>query len=77
MVEFENVYTPTTYKNPPQDNDWMWRLQSMLSLNYLSIIDAENLKNLLEFYLFINRGKDDVLTNRFKSQIKGIEKVRA
>ncbi|API87213.1 type VI secretion system baseplate subunit TssF [Francisella uliginis] len=75
LVEFENVYTPTTYKNPPQDNDWMWRLQSMLSLNYLSIIDADNLKNLLEFYLFINRGKDDVLTNRFKSQIKGIEKL--
>ncbi len=75
LLNFKNIYAPTVYKNQPEDDDWMWRLQSMLSLNYLSIANAENLRSFLEFYLFLNKG-EHTSSNRFHTQIFSIEDVQ-
>jgi type VI secretion system protein ImpG len=74
LLTFNNITVPTSYKNPPEDKDWMWRLQSMLTLNYLPIANAENLKSLLEFYLFLNKG-DHISSNKFQLQISSISDV--
>jgi type VI secretion system protein ImpG len=74
LLSFENIYVPTTYKIPPDDDEWMWRLQSMLSINYLSIANAENLRSLLRFYLFLNKGRH-VTRTAFQRQIDSIEEV--
>ncbi|MCF6775352.1 type VI secretion system baseplate subunit TssF [Thiotrichales bacterium 19X7-9] len=76
LLAFENLYVPTTYKVPPDDDQWMWRLQSMLALNYLSIANCENLRSLLKFYLFLNKGRH-VSRTIFERQIDSIEEVEA
>ncbi|MCF6765807.1 type VI secretion system baseplate subunit TssF [Thiotrichales bacterium 19S3-7] len=75
LLTFENLYVPTTYKTPPEDDQWMWQLQSMLSLNYLSIANRENLCSLLKFYLFLNKGRH-VSRSVFERQIDSIEEVK-
>ena len=75
LLSFENLYVPTTYKIPPEDDEWMWRLQSMLSVSYLSIADAENLRSLLRFYLFLNKSRH-VTRTAFQRQINSIEGVQ-
>lgn len=74
LLNFRNITIPSSYKNPPNDNDWMWRLQSLLALNYLPLANAENLKSLLEFYLFLNKG-EHISSNKFQLQISSIADV--
>ena len=74
LLSFENLYVPTPYKAPPTEDEWMWRLQSMLSINYLSIATAENLRELLRFHLFLNKGRH--VTRSFtERQIDSIEAI--
>lgn len=74
LLSFENLYVPTPYKTPPVEDEWMWRLQSMLNMNYLSIATAENLRELLRFHLFLNKGRH--ITRSFSErQIDSIEEI--
>ena len=49
-VSFQNICAPTASFSPPLDQDFLWRLISNLSLNYLSLSDINALKVILETY---------------------------
>lgn len=74
FVEFKNIGTPTANILPPLGSNLIWRLLSHLSLNYLSLSKAENLRTLLGIYLFPeSRDRTAILANR--KRIGGIEKI--
>jgi len=74
FVEFKNITPPTTNVLPPLGTNLLWRLLSHLSLNYLSLSKAENLRELLELYIFEEtRDRTSVIANR--KRIAGIESI--
>ncbi|MBL1275604.1 MAG: type VI secretion system baseplate subunit TssF [Ectothiorhodospiraceae bacterium] len=52
LVEFKNITPATDCYQVPTGKNVLWRLMSHLSLNLLSLADAENLKALLNLYIF-------------------------
>jgi type VI secretion system protein ImpG len=74
FVEFKNITRPTSNVLPPVGTNVLWRLLSHLSLNYLSLSKAENLRALLELYIFEEtRDKPAIMVNR--KRIAGIKHV--
>jgi type VI secretion system protein ImpG len=74
FVEFKNITSPTTNILPPLGTNLLWRLLSHLSLNYLSLSKAENLRALLELYIFEEtRDRAAIIANR--KRIAGIERL--
>lgn len=49
-LSFRNISVPTASFAPPLDQDYLWRLISNMSLNYLSLSDINALKVILETY---------------------------
>ncbi|WLI04303.1 type VI secretion system baseplate subunit TssF [Pseudomonas sp. FP597] len=49
-LSFRNICAPTASFAPPLDQDFLWRLISNMSLNYLSLSDINALKLILETY---------------------------
>ncbi|KRP41911.1 type VI secretion system protein ImpG [Pseudomonas libanensis] len=49
-LTFHNITTPTASFTPPLEQDFLWRLISNMSLNYLSLTDINALKVVLETY---------------------------
>lgn len=49
-LSFRNICAPTDSLAPPLDQDFLWRLISNMSLNYLSLSDINALKGVLETY---------------------------
>ncbi len=75
-AEFRNI-TPVTYSvSPPVGTNVLWRLISHLSLNYLSLVRGENLRALLELYLFPD-ARDRVSLAANRKRIAGIEGIGA
>jgi type VI secretion system protein ImpG len=75
MVEFSNIIAPSESQNAPTGNSILWRLLSHLSLNYLSLADTDNLKALLELYIFSgSSGNKQDVANR--KRIEGIEDIK-
>lgn len=52
MCQFTNISRPTATVQAPFGSNLMWRLLSHVSLNYLSLADATNLKAMLRLYIF-------------------------
>jgi len=52
LLDFVNITAPTANVEPPIEGDTLWRLLSHMSLNLLSIRDAESFKKLLQLYIF-------------------------
>jgi type VI secretion system protein ImpG len=52
FVKFRNLTVPTPSVMPPLGTDLHWRLLSHLSLNYVSLVDVESLRGVLELYNF-------------------------
>ena len=52
LVEFKNITPATDCYQVPTGKNVLWRLMSHLSLNLLSLADADNLKALLDLYIF-------------------------
>jgi len=52
FVKFRNITVPTVSVMPPIGSDLHWRLLSHLSLNYVSLVDVEALRGVLELYNF-------------------------
>lgn len=50
FVTFRNISVPTPSFAPPLDQDFLWKLISHMSLNYLSLTDINPLKVILETY---------------------------
>lgn len=75
-VEFRNLFAPTYGAPPPVGSNLLWRLLSHLSLNYLSLARAENLRALLDLYVF-PLARDRVSLAAARKRIAGIEEVAA
>jgi type VI secretion system protein ImpG len=74
MIEFSNLLAPSESQNAPSGNAILWRLLSHLSLNYLSLAETDNLKALLELYIFPgNSGNQQDVVNR--KRIDGIQEI--
>lgn len=52
LLTFSNVVPPTLPVEPPLGENAMWRFLSHLSLNYLKIADADNIRDILRLYVF-------------------------
>lgn len=75
-LSFRNIRPVTPQLNPPSDEHLLWRMISHISLNFLSLADADNLKMMLGLYIFSERqdhGRE--LANRHR--IAGIESLSA
>ena len=49
-LSFRNICVPTASYSPPLEHDFLWRLISNMSLNYLSLSDINALRMILETY---------------------------
>ncbi len=73
LATFRNITAPTSARRIPLDGKMLWQLVSHLSLNYLSITDADTLKAILRQYVapdekdktgrLINDKKIEAITN--------------
>ena len=75
-LSFRNIRAVTPQLNPPADEHLLWRMISHISLNFLSLADAANLKMMLDLYVFSERqdhGRE--IANRHR--IAGIESLEA
>jgi len=52
LLTFRNILPPTSPIEPPLGNNAAWRFLAHLSLNYLPVANTENLKELLNLYIF-------------------------
>lgn len=52
LLNFFNIIPPTSPIDPPSGENITWRFLSHLMLNFLSIADKDNLKDLLQLYVF-------------------------
>ena len=52
LCTFKNIRYPTKMAHPPLDRNLLWNLLSHLSVNLMSITDAESLQTLLRLYVF-------------------------
>ncbi|WLE99139.1 MAG: type VI secretion system baseplate subunit TssF [Candidatus Electrothrix communis] len=74
LVTFSNITTPTAGVQPPLGKNLLWRLLSLLSLNYTSLCESKNLKKLLSLYLFPDTtDRASLLANQ--KRISGIENI--
>ncbi|MGD9157937.1 MAG: type VI secretion system baseplate subunit TssF, partial [Desulfobacteraceae bacterium] len=73
-VEFTNLTPPTSTILPPIGSDLLWRLISHLSLNSASLANTENLRSILDLYLFKNPVHPEYYTAN-KRRLEGIEQV--
>ncbi len=76
FVTFANIRPLTTNILPPLGSNLLWQLLGHLSLNYLSLANAQNLRSLLQLYVFSeSRDRPMVLANQ--KRISSIEEVTA
>lgn len=52
LVEYRNVNAPTSSQPPPLEGDRLWHLLSHMTVNMLTLGDADSLKDMLRLYLF-------------------------
>ncbi|MEN6466588.1 MAG: type VI secretion system baseplate subunit TssF [Syntrophaceae bacterium] len=52
LLDFFNVVPPTSPIDPPSGDNITWRFLSHLMLNFLSVGNRDNLKDLLQLYVF-------------------------
>jgi len=71
LLEFVNITPPTSNVEPPLEGDTLWRMLSHMSLNLLSLKDADSFKKILQLYVFPeSRDKGAVSANL--KRIQGI-----
>jgi type VI secretion system protein ImpG len=74
LVDFANIIAPSENQEVPTGQSVLWRLLSHLAINYLSLADPDNLKSLLELYMFSGHsGSKQEVANR--KRINGISAV--
>ena len=75
-MTFRNIRRMTTPLNPPSNEALLWRLISHVSLNFLSIANADNLRALLGIYVFSER-QEQGQESANRRRIDGIQTVTA
>ena len=74
LVDFTNIISPSENQIVPTGKSVLWRLLSHLAINYLSLADTDNLKSLLELYIFSGHsGSKQEIANR--KRINGVSAV--
>jgi len=74
LVDFINIIAPSSSQDAPTGQSVLWRLLSHLAINYLSLAETDNLKSLLELYIFSGQsGNEQDVANR--KRINGITEV--
>jgi type VI secretion system protein ImpG len=76
FAEFRNITQPTMAVPPPLSGRLYWKLISNLSLNYVSLVSPEALRELLAVYDF-HALRDRQAERRAKLRMEGIEDVRS
>ena len=66
-VSFKNITVPSKSYIPPIRGDFLWRIISNMSLNYLALDDIQTLRNVLEAYDFI--GANDMIQRKHTENI--------
>ena len=61
-LNFKNIMIPTKNYIPPIRGDFLWKIISNMSLNYLALDNIQSLRNILETYDFI--GANDMLQKK-------------
>jgi len=73
-VTFENITVPSKSYVPPIRGDFLWRIVSNMSLNYLALDNIQTLRSVLEAYDFI--GANDMLQKTHtESLLNGLEEI--
>jgi len=74
-VTFKNITIPSKSYIPPIRGDFLWRIISNMSLNYLALDDIQTLRNILEAYDFI--GANDLLQKKqTENQLNGLTDIK-
>lgn len=73
-LKFENITIPTQSYPPPISGDFLWRVISNMSLNYLSLEDINSLRTILETYDFYG-AFDRKQREKTTMQLKGFENI--
>ncbi|MDD2839182.1 MAG: type VI secretion system baseplate subunit TssF [Sulfuricurvum sp.] len=73
-LKFKNITIPTESYPPPIGKDFLWRVLSNMSLNYLSLTDIKTLTSILSTYDF--PGAHDVkIKNKNTLMLKGLVSI--
>ena len=74
LVDFTNIIAPSENQEVPTGRSVQWRLLSHLAINYLSLADADNLKSLLELYIFSGHSgsKQDIANRKRINSISAV-----
>ncbi|MCF8027727.1 MAG: type VI secretion system baseplate subunit TssF [Desulfobacteraceae bacterium] len=74
LCTFKNIGYPTKMAHPPLDRNLLWNLLSHLSVNLLSIMEADSLQTLLRLYVFAAMQDQSVVQANLK-RIQAISEV--
>lgn len=75
LTEFRNILPPTAQIQPPVGSDALWHFLSHLALNYLSVANPGNLKELLGIYIF-PEGRDRARIAANTKRMEGVLDLR-
>jgi type VI secretion system protein ImpG len=73
-LKFQNITIPTRSYPPPLKEDFLWRVISNMSLNYLSLSDESNLKEILKTYDFPG-AFDATIAKKNSVMLEGIKSI--
>ena len=73
-IEVENITIPSKSYLPPLEGDFLWRLISNMSLNYLSLGNIITFRTLIEAYDFPGIG-DAMQHRKTQSILQGLDKI--
>lgn len=77
FADFENIHRVTPNVLPPLGKgNLLWRFLSHLALNHLSLEKPENLRALLDLYIFEDTREPEYVIMRNREKVKGIQDVK-
>jgi type VI secretion system protein ImpG len=74
FVTFENITQPTPPLRPVLDGSLHWTLISNLSLNYLSLLEIDPLRSIIQAYDFISN-EDEQAKRHLQQRLEGIKQI--
>jgi type VI secretion system protein ImpG len=74
FMRFRNITLPTPSYSPPVNGDFLWKLISNMSLNYLSLANIEALKAVLQTY-DLPRYYDKQAENVSRKRLDGLKSI--
>ena len=75
-LSFRNIRAVTPQLDAPANEQMLWRMVSHISLNFLSLANADNLKTLLGLYIFTDR-QDHGRETANRHRVAGVESLTA